>query len=282
MLRDRLNDAVRDPAGSTRRRWPAIGCPRWPTAVDRRQRLGALAGIGEMVAARPDELGGWDLTVIRFGRFAAAGRARRGVDPMPVVELLVASAETVLPGPGPLPGASAEETTTLLRWVERPGARLVRTHRSLVQPGRGGRADGGPFMKAADMARGTRSARGPGRRARPTVRAALASELGRPDARREVARHGDGNRAHRCRGRPDPGGRPGDRRPPRGRPGLFVRRRCRSGGDHPGRRPRGDRRTRARAHLQGPRACCAPSPTSRSGSISQRDTDDAFSIGMQA
>ena len=123
-------------------------------AVDRRQRLGALAGIAEMVAARPDDNGGWDLTVMRYGRFAAAGRARRGVDPMPVVDLLVASAETVLPGPGPLPAASPEETTTLLRWLERPGSRLVLTSEPWASPAAGaGRWR--RFMKAADLARGT-------------------------------------------------------------------------------------------------------------------------------
>ena len=59
--------------------------------------------------------------------------------------------------PGPLPGASAEETTTLLRWVERPGSRLVRTTAAWFSPAAGaGRWR--PFMKAADMARGTRSA----------------------------------------------------------------------------------------------------------------------------
>jgi DNA polymerase-3 subunit epsilon len=128
-------------------------------AVDRRQRLGALAGIEEVVAARPDERGGWELTVIRFGRFAAAGLARRGVDPMPIVEMLVASAETVLPGPGPLPGASAEETTTVLRWVDRPGSRLVRSTAAWLSPAFGaGRWR--PFIKTADLARGTRSALG--------------------------------------------------------------------------------------------------------------------------
>ncbi len=123
-------------------------------AVDRRQRLAALAGIEEIVAARPDDHGGWDLTVMRHGRLASAGRARRGIDPMPVVELLVASAETVLPGPGALFAASAEETTTLLRWLERPGARLVRVTQAWASPA----AAAGrwrPFMKAADVARGT-------------------------------------------------------------------------------------------------------------------------------
>ena len=142
VLRDRLTELSRsgrfDQAALARDRLSALA-----TAVDRRQRLGALAGIGEMVAARPDEQGGWDLTVIRFGRFAAAGRARRGVDPMPVVELLVASAETVLPRPGPLPGASAEETTTLLRWVERPGLAAGPDHQRPGSARRRAPADGG-------------------------------------------------------------------------------------------------------------------------------------------
>ncbi len=124
-------------------------------AVDRRQRLGSFAAIREMVVARPDEQGGWELTVVRYGRFAAAGRARRGVDPMPVVEAMVASAETVRPGTGPLPAASAEETSTLLRWIERPGSRLVRITAPWSSPV-GGAGRWRPFMKAADLARSTR------------------------------------------------------------------------------------------------------------------------------
>ncbi|HEY0889553.1 MAG TPA: endonuclease, partial [Nocardioides sp.] len=38
---------------------------------------------------------------------------------------LRASAETVRPGPGPVPAASAEETEQVLRWLESPGIRLV-------------------------------------------------------------------------------------------------------------------------------------------------------------
>jgi DNA polymerase-3 subunit epsilon len=126
-------------------------------ATDRRQRLGALAAIRELVVARPDERGGWELVVVRHGRFAAAAHARRGIDPMPVVEAMVASAETVLPGTGPLFAASAEETGTLLRWIERPGSRLVRSTAPWSSPvAAAGRWR--PFMKAADIARSTRSA----------------------------------------------------------------------------------------------------------------------------
>ncbi|WP_231988148.1 DEDD exonuclease domain-containing protein [Nakamurella panacisegetis] len=121
-------------------------------AVDRRQRLSSFAGIEELVTARPSAHGGWELAVIRYGRLAAAGRARLGVDPMPVVDLLTASAETVVPRPGPLPGASAEETATLLRWVEEPGTRLVHTSEPWRSPARGaGRWR--PFMAAVDLAR---------------------------------------------------------------------------------------------------------------------------------
>ncbi len=100
-------------------------------ALHRRQRLGGLAIVPELVAAGPDGSGGWHLVVIRYGRLAAAGCARRGVAPMPVIEWLIASAETVQPGlgssrAGPLPAASAEETATLARWLETAGVRLVR------------------------------------------------------------------------------------------------------------------------------------------------------------
>jgi DNA polymerase-3 subunit epsilon len=107
-------------------------------AVDRRQRLGAFAGIEQLVIARPSSAGGWELAVIRYGRLAAAGRAGLGVDPMPVVARLTA--------------ASAEETGTLLRWVEGSGTRLVHSSEPWTSPARGaGRWR--PFMAAVDLAR---------------------------------------------------------------------------------------------------------------------------------
>ena len=63
------------------------------TAIDvlwRGQRLRALAAVDELVAARPDGDGGWHLAVIRHGQLAAAGTARRGVPPMPVVDAICA------------------------------------------------------------------------------------------------------------------------------------------------------------------------------------------------
>lgn len=102
--------------------------------VGQAHRLSALAAIEELVAAAPDGTGGWEFAVIRHGRLASAGVARRGTPPMPVVDALVASAETVLPSPGPLRGAPAEETGAVLRWLTTPGRRLVRTSRPWSEP----------------------------------------------------------------------------------------------------------------------------------------------------
>jgi DNA polymerase-3 subunit epsilon len=56
---------------------------------------------------------------------------------MPYVEALVATAETVLPGVGPLPCASAEETERVLAWLERPATRMVRIDSPWACPARG-------------------------------------------------------------------------------------------------------------------------------------------------
>ena len=85
-------------------------------ALGRAQRLAALAALAELVGARPDGRGGWELAVVRHGRLAAAGVARRGVPPMPVVEALRTGAQTVLPGPGRCAGP-AEEVGLLHRWL---------------------------------------------------------------------------------------------------------------------------------------------------------------------
>jgi DNA polymerase-3 subunit epsilon len=106
-------------------------------AVVRLQRLRAVTAVPELVAARADGGGGWELAVVRHGRLAAAGVAPRGVPPMPVVDALVAAAETVLPGPGPAPAASVEETERVIAWLERPETRLVRTTTGWVSPARG-------------------------------------------------------------------------------------------------------------------------------------------------
>ena len=102
----------------------------------RLQRRVSLSQIEEVCAARPAG-GGWELAVIRYGRLAAAGYARPGVHPRPVLAALLATAETVSPGPGPLGGATAEETDRILAWLERPETRLVEVSAGWAWPVRG-------------------------------------------------------------------------------------------------------------------------------------------------
>ena len=101
------------------------------------QRMSALTSVPELVAARPTADLGWELSVIRRGRLVAAGVVPRGAHAGPFIDALLATAETVLPGPGPLPAATAEEVSCVLRWLESDGVRLVRLDGELSTPARG-------------------------------------------------------------------------------------------------------------------------------------------------
>jgi DNA polymerase-3 subunit epsilon len=90
----------------------------------RSQRIKSLTRCPEIVAARKED-GHWAVHVIRHGRLAGAGVIPPGADAMLWVLQLQASAETVLPGPGPLPASTAEEAELLIRWLESDGVRLV-------------------------------------------------------------------------------------------------------------------------------------------------------------
>ena len=92
--------------------------------VARTQRLRALTRCAEVVAARREN-GQWSVHVIRHGRLTAAGVIPPGAHAGDWVLQLRAAAETVLPGPGPTPAATAEETERILRWLESDGVRLV-------------------------------------------------------------------------------------------------------------------------------------------------------------
>jgi len=94
-------------------------------AAARRQRLAALTRCPELVGARRNDAGAWEVHVVRHGRLAAAGVIPPGAHAGEWVRGLRASAETVVPGPGPTPATTAEETEKILRWLESPGVRLA-------------------------------------------------------------------------------------------------------------------------------------------------------------
>lgn len=115
----------------------------------RTQHLAALARVAELVGARPDGRGGWEVAVLRHGRLAAAGVAPRGTPPMPVVDALRLGATTVLTGPGPLLGAPHEEVRLLHRWLATGGTRLV--HGEWAEPARGAAPWGGWAERARPL-----------------------------------------------------------------------------------------------------------------------------------
>jgi DNA polymerase-3 subunit epsilon len=108
-------------------------------AVRRRQRLETLAAVREFVIARPDGAGGWHLTVVRRGRLVSAGSSPRGTSVRDALVVLRATAETVPDADGEL-AASVDETELVMRWMEKPGTRLVEVDGTLAcaAPGTGG------------------------------------------------------------------------------------------------------------------------------------------------
>ncbi len=142
------------------------------------QRTTALTSVRQLVAARPTEDLGWELCVVRHGRLAAAGVVPRGAHPGPYVDALVATAETVLPGPGPLPAATSEEVGCVLRWLEQPGVRLVRLDGVLASPAFGAgrfRPWLGGLAWSLDRARASARPFDDPRRLRPVERPARAT-----------------------------------------------------------------------------------------------------------
>lgn len=102
-------------------------------AAARTQRLRGLAAVPHLVAARPAG-DGWELCVVRHGRLAASGRTRPGADPHAFLRALVATAETVPPGSGPVPRADAAETECVLRWLGSDGVRLLEVEHDWTCP----------------------------------------------------------------------------------------------------------------------------------------------------
>ena len=105
----------------------------------RAQRLTAIAAVPHLVASRPGATG-WETIVVRHGRLAASAVLTPGTDPTAFLASLVATAERVPPGYGPVPHATAGETELILDWLVAPGARLVEVEGEWTCPLRGAEA----------------------------------------------------------------------------------------------------------------------------------------------
>lgn len=142
-------------------------------AASRMQRLAALTSCEQLVAARrsSDDPRSWELAVLRHGRLAAAGVMPPDTVPPVYVQALVATAETVRPGPGPTPAASAEETECVLRWLEQPDTRIVDVSGEWAWP-RHGAASVREWLDTAYAGRDTLATVDPRRGLRPGPRPA--------------------------------------------------------------------------------------------------------------
>ena len=153
-LVDRLQARIERLAGHHRYEEAAVHRDRMAVFVRtaaRSQRIGALAAVPHLVAARRLESGGWELHVARFGRLAGAAATPPGEHPGPALAALVATAETVVAAPPPLPAATVEETECILRWLEIPGTRLVEVDGVWALPA-GGAGSLAGLVAAADAA----------------------------------------------------------------------------------------------------------------------------------
>ncbi|WP_462417373.1 DEDD exonuclease domain-containing protein [Kytococcus sp. Marseille-QA3725] len=137
------------------------GARAYLRAAARRQRHEALASISELVAAAPMAAGGWELVCIRHGRLAGTALAPRGVDPMPVVDSLVATAEVVTARPDGSPAALPSEADLVLRWLDGDGVRLVTSSGDWASPIHSAAAAAGPLEEAVSA-----DVPAPGRRTR--------------------------------------------------------------------------------------------------------------------
>lgn len=107
--------------------------------ADRRQRLSPVVDCAEIVAAKRNDQGRWEVHVIRHGRLSAAGTIPPGTNAHSVVAALRLTADSVVRGVGPAPAATAQETEMVLRWLESPSVRLVEVDGAWTCPVRGAR-----------------------------------------------------------------------------------------------------------------------------------------------
>lgn len=91
----------------------------------RQQELAATAGLPELVLVQKGERRSWSVAVIRHGRLAGSGTVPAGAAPMPVIESIRASSTTVLPGHGPLSGATVDQIRNVHRWIDAAQTRIV-------------------------------------------------------------------------------------------------------------------------------------------------------------
>lgn len=98
-------------------------------ASSRHHRFRGLIDAEHVVAAEPDNRGGWMIHVIRSGRLVSAAHCPKGADARACAAAAVGTAEV-----SESSLTTTEETSTLARWLEAPGVRLIDVRSPLAWP----------------------------------------------------------------------------------------------------------------------------------------------------
>ena len=98
-------------------------------ASERHHRIETLINAGRIVAAAPDDAGGWDIHVISAGRLVAATHAPAGSDARGAARAAMQTAEEHRVGSGVL-----GEAGLVAAWLETPGVRLIHVDQPLAWP----------------------------------------------------------------------------------------------------------------------------------------------------
>lgn len=95
------------------------------TAIQRGQRISALAACSQIVAARRIDSGGWEILLARYGKLAGTATTPLGTDPRPVATALIETGSHIEPPHRGLPAGTPRETEIIHDWITSPGTRLI-------------------------------------------------------------------------------------------------------------------------------------------------------------
>ena len=132
-------DGSAERASSATRKPPPTATARPPSSAPRPGCSASPPSPPARSSSRPDPASPAAGTSPSSGTagWPRASTVPAGADPLPYVDALVATAEVVTAGVGPLATASAEEMDQILAWLGGPGARLVRIDGTWCSPAAG-------------------------------------------------------------------------------------------------------------------------------------------------
>lgn len=102
--------------------------------IQRGQRIGALASCPEVLAARRNQDGGWEILLARYGKLAGTTVTPRHTDPRPAATALLETGSQIEVSRPGLPAGTPQEAEIILNWLNTPGTRLISIEGSWHSP----------------------------------------------------------------------------------------------------------------------------------------------------